>query len=188
MLQLQHGFHQPGHSRRAFQVSHISLGSAQIKGRTAIPIDSPNGIHFNRVTKRRPGPVSLDEIHLGGGHLSALQRALQYVSLSVSVRNSQTATFTVIIDSCTSQDSPDPVVVFERRRKTLENEDSTTLTASIPISIGREGLAETVRCQCVHCAQAAHHRRREHEAAAGCEGNLALRLTQGIHRKFDGNQ
>jgi hypothetical protein len=67
--QRERGLHHAGDAGRCLEVPEVGLDGPNpqgVVGRSALPVHRGQGLDFNRVTERRPGPMRFDVVHLGG--------------------------------------------------------------------------------------------------------------------------
>jgi len=105
------------------------------------------GLDLNRVSQRCAGAMSLYVAYLTWKYSGVLQRVANDGLLAWAVGGGEPSAASILIDSASSNNSEDTVVISYGIANSFENEYPAPFASSVAIGLGREGLAAAVRRQ-----------------------------------------
>ena len=112
---------------------------------TPASVDCRCGVDLNRVAYLRAGTMCLQIINVRRLNSGALKRRFNHSLLCRTVWDCQPLARTVLIQCCTPDYPPDMIAIGLCINKTLQNQNSASLTSDVTVGGGIEGLALTVR-------------------------------------------
>ncbi len=190
--QAERRLHQPRDARGAFEVADVRLHRTEDQvGRVLL---TPHGEHraegrgLDRVAEHGTRAVRLDVRDLARVDRRRLVGPAEDFLLGDGVRRGQAVALSVVVGGRSPDHAPDPVVVGERARQGLEDDDAAALAPAEAVGALVEDLAPAVRRESAEALQRLRGPRVEEQVDPADDGDLRLPGGQALTGEVHGQQ
>ncbi|KUI69666.1 hypothetical protein VM1G_11595 [Cytospora mali] len=191
VLHSQDTLDQTSNSSTSFQVTDVGLDRTNndlARGgglRTKSFVDGPD---FHRVTSLGTSTVALHELCALHVETEVLVDITNESRLGLRARESNTLGPTIRVDTGTPDDSSDWVTVTLGVCQLLDQDDTATLTTTVPITIVVEGSAVTERRQETEVAELHSNLRVQDQVHTTSHSHIGLSVAYTLASQVDGDQ
>ena len=155
-------------------------------GRCRLPVGCKNRaerVHLERVAELRPGAVRLDITDFPRSDAGTCQCVPDHCLLRRTVRCSESAAGTVLVDGTAADDGQDPVAIGTGIAQLFQHDDAATFPTSETVSRRIECLTAPVRREHARMRQRYKDVRREYQVHAACQRHTAVAGAQRLARQ-----